>query len=71
MLPSKEYLEAIASKLERLNPGMDTMIQIRKEQSEGSREILGRIGNASSDYLKNKKGPDIKPDHLFPDRNTY
>jgi hypothetical protein len=71
MLPSKEYLEAIASKLERLNPGMDMMLQIRKEQSESSREILGRIGNSSSDYLKNKKDPGIKPDPLFPDRNTY
>ena len=71
MLPSKEYLNAIASKLERLNPGIEQAVVIRKEELKASSGVLNSIGNAGKAYLDNANPAVSKSDPLFADRNTY
>jgi hypothetical protein len=71
MLPSKEYLNAIASKLERLNPGIEQAVVLRKEELKASSGILNSIGNAGKAYLDSTNQVVSKPDPLFADRNTY
>lgn len=71
MTPSKEYLDQIAKRLEKLNPGLTPEIVKEMKRPNDTSGLLGDIGRASVNYLQNKKDLEIKPDPLFPDRNTY
>ena len=71
MQPSKEYLDQIAKKLEKLNPGLTPEIVKEMKRPNDTSGILGDMGSAAINYLKNKKDQDVNPDPLFPDRNTY
>jgi hypothetical protein len=72
MKPSKEYLDHIAKRLEAMNPwvgvipGDDSKISGYKLPS-----LHDQMGQAAIEYMKNKKDPEIKPNPLFPDRNSY
>lgn len=73
MIASKEYLDSIASKLERLNPGLEQSMQLQKKDLRASSGILDGIGKSGLDYMKatHQKLADPGPDPLFPDRNDH
>jgi hypothetical protein len=71
MKPSKEYLDYISKRLEVMNPwvgvkpGDDSKLSGYKMPS-----FHDQLGQSAIEYMKNKKDPEIKPDPLFPDRNS-
>ena len=71
MQPSKEYLDQIAKRLEALNPHITPEVIKEIKRPNDTSGLLGDLGASAIGYLKNKKDPDINPDPLFPDRNTY
>lgn len=73
MQPSKEYLDQIAKRLEKLNPHLtpDVVKNMKRGVDSDYSDPIDWLGQSASNYLKNKKDPEIKPDPLFPDRNTY
>jgi hypothetical protein len=70
MMPTKEYLDQIAKRLEKLNPGI-TPESVRDSKKSPNNGVTDWLGASALNYLKNKKDPGIEPDPLFPDRNTY
>ena len=71
MQPTKEYMDYIAKRLEALNPNVVVQQQIRKGVDPDVGNPVEWLGQSAMHYLRNKKDPEIKPDPLFPDRNTY
>ena len=69
-MPTKEYLDHIAKRLEKMNPGI-TPESVKASKKDSNSEVTDWLGASSLNYLKNKKDPGIEPDPLFPDRNTY
>jgi hypothetical protein len=71
MQPSKEYLESIAKRLEAMNPGLTPERVKEMKRPQDTSGLMGDIGSAALNFLKNKKDQNIDSDPLFPDRNTY
>lgn len=73
MQPSKEYLDQIAKRLEKLNPGLtpEAIKNSKRGLDAGASDPIDWIGQSAMNYLKNKKDQNANPDPLFPDRNTY
>lgn len=71
MGPTKEYLDYIGKRLESLNPGKNLGIVTDERKNRGESNMVDWLGQSATNYLKNKKDPEINQDPLFPDRNTY
>jgi len=71
MIPSKEYLDHIAKRLEAMNPNIVNGVNIIQEPYKMP-SFEDQLGQTAMAYLANKKNQEhIAPDPLFSDRNTY
>lgn len=70
MMPSKEYLDYISKRLEKMNPGIDSSVPNTPKKGDLEYfDVLQWTGDSAMNYLKNKKNEEIKPDPLFRDLN--
>lgn len=70
MMPSKEYLDYISKRLEKMNPGIASSVPNTPKKGDLEYfDVLQWTGDSAMNYLKNKKNEEIKPDPLFRDLN--
>jgi hypothetical protein len=72
MLPSKEYLDQIANKLDSLNKMNGVDPAMRSQLFNDSFDLMDYTGKAALEYMKKKNQEDPQlPDPLFTDHNKY
>lgn len=72
MLPSKEYLDQIANKLDSLNKMNGVDPAMRSQLFNDSFDLMDYTGKAALEYMKKKNQEDPQlPDPLFTDLNKY
>jgi hypothetical protein len=72
MLPSKEYLDQIANKLDSLNKMNGVDPAMRNQLFNDSFDLMDYTGKAALEYMKKKNQEGSQPmDPLFTDHNKY
>jgi hypothetical protein len=72
MLPSKEYLDQIANKLDSLNKMNGVDPATRNQLFNDSFDLMDYTGKAALEYMKKKNQEEPQPmDPLFTDHNKY